>query len=271
MIKALTPEQEALFSEYRDRYLEIGLSTNRIDFDRAVEVFKKFIEFDVDDERKYSFKYVESPDGVPSGARVVSYGSNDVPWVAYYTYFNDQFGICSEIKQMQDMVNEIFLIYQQKNTFYIVDRPTEIHMMDGLLHNETGPSILFSDGFAIYSWRGTRIPKNWIEDKSSITAHDCLHHENIEQRRCASEILGWDKVIEMLNPKVIDEDIDPEIGTLLEVDLPDIGREKFLKVKCGTGRTFAIPVPPEMKTALEAQGWGYGLTLEEFEIPEIRT
>ena len=36
-----------------------------------------------------------------------------------------------------------------------------------------------------------------------------------------------------------------------EVTIPDVGREKFLKVICGTGREFALPVPPDMTTPLK--------------------
>jgi len=81
----------------------------------------------------------------------------------------------------------------------------------------------------------------------------------------------WDKILDQLNAKVIDEDGDPEIGVLLEVTIPEIGKERFLKVKCGTGRYFALPVPPEMKTALEAQSWTWDLTSIDFKKPEIRT
>jgi hypothetical protein len=95
--------------------------------------------------------------------------------------------------------------------------------------------------------------------------------ENIEQRRCAAEIVGWAKILDELSAKIIDEDDDPEIGTLVEVDIPDIGKERFLKVQCGTGRTFAIPVPPEMSTAISAQAWTFGIELKDFKIPEVRT
>jgi len=61
------------------------------------------------------------------------------------------------------------------------------------------------------------------------------------------------------------------IGTLLEVDIPDIGNEKFLRVLCGTGREFAIPVPPNMKTALEANAWTYGLEGNLLRDLEVRT
>jgi len=58
---------------------------------------------------------------------------------------------------------------------------------------------------------------------------------------------------------------------LLEVELPDIGKERFLRVLCGTGREFALPVPPDMTTALQAQSWTFGMVEFEFVKPEIRT
>ena len=84
------------------------------------------------------------------------------------------------------------------------------------------------------------------------------------------EIIGWDKVIEQLKPTVIDKNEDPMIGELLEVNLPDSGRERFLKVLCGTGRTFVIPVPNHLKSANSANAWTYGLSVTEF-APEVRT
>jgi hypothetical protein len=108
-------------------------------------------------------------------------------------------------------------------------------------------------------------------DKDSLGPDEFLKHSNIELRRVAAEIVGWAAVLNSMDYVVIDEDGDPEIGSLLEVDIPEIGKEKFLKVMCGTKREFAIPVPPEAKTALEAQAMLFGLTVEEFQIPEIRT
>jgi hypothetical protein len=93
---------------------------------------------------------------------------------------------------------------------------------------------------------------------------------NIEQRRCLAEIIGWKRVIEKLQPRVVDADADPEIGTLLEVDLPNSPGEKFLKVLCGTKREFVLPVPPEMQSAAQANAWTWGLSKEEYR-PEVRT
>ena len=138
-------------------------------------------------------------------------------------------------------------------------------------HCEDGPSHRWRDGWSLYHWHGVRVPDEWIKNKSSLTAQTALSQENVELRRAACEILGWAKVLKELNAKLIDADGDPEIGELLEVDLPESEKERFLKVQCGTGREFAIPVPPEMQTAIQASAWTYGIDELDTYKPEVRT
>jgi hypothetical protein len=126
----------------------------------------------------------------------------------------------------------------------------------------------YRDGWALYYWHGTSIPEKWITNGPEIT--DALTHENLEERRCAAEIIGWARVLKELNPRIINTHDDPQIGQLIEVDIPDIGREKFLRVACGTAREFALAVPPEMKTAHEANAWTWARTPETYN-PEVRT
>jgi hypothetical protein len=138
-------------------------------------------------------------------------------------------------------------------------------------HCENGPSHKWRDGWSLYYWHGQSIPSEWIENKSSLTAEVALTCGNIEQRRAACEILGWSNILAALDAKIINTDGDPEIGELVEVTIPEIGRERFLRVRCGTGRDFALPVPPNMRTAIEAQAWTWGLDKKDFTKPEIRT
>lgn len=119
-------------------------------------------------------------------------------------------------------------------------------------HCETGPSHRWRDGWALYHWHGVSIPAEWIEDRKNLTARTALTWPNIEQRRAACEIIGWDRILSELKARVIDEDDDPQVGTLVEVSLPDAGDERFLRVVCGTGRRFALPVPKTVKSAVEA-------------------
>jgi hypothetical protein len=139
-------------------------------------------------------------------------------------------------------------------------------------HCETGPSHRWRDGWSLYHWHGVRIPGDWIENRASLTPEKALTWANVEQRRAACEILGWSAILAALDAREIDRDEDPQIGTLIEVDLPGAGREKFLRVRCGTGRDFALPVPPAMKTALQANAWTFGFDdARAFLKPEIRT
>ena len=158
----------------------------------------------------------------------------------------------------------------------ISDRP-EILLLDerNQLHNENGCAIQWRDGLGCYYWHGVAIPGEWIMNKESLTPEIALTWKNIEQRRAACEILGWNAILKNLNAKIIDENPNPQIGTLLEVELPDTGKERFLRVQCGTGREFAIPVTLfEHNTALECNaatyGWKPGLPIEDF-IPVHRT
>lgn len=107
--------------------------------------------------------------------------------------------------------------------------------------------------------------------REKLTPAVALDQENAELRRAACEIIGWETILSQLNAVVIDADPDPEIGTLLRVDLPEAPNEQFLRVQCATGRLFALPVPNDMHTAIQAQAWLWGMNEADFIKPEVRT
>jgi len=87
------------------------------------------------------------------------------------------------------------------------------------------------------------------------------------------EWLGWQRILDAVGGVlVIDEDKDPEIGTLLEIHIEGEleERARFLRMRCGTGRTLIERVHPECETALQAQEWRLGLNPGEY-APEERT
>lgn len=146
---------------------------------------------------------------------------------------------------------------------------------EGRLHCENGPAIGWED-WGLYFWHGTNVPAEWIEDTKNVDPRLVFTHEDAEKRRCLAEIIGWTTVLELLDTTTIDEDPDPEVGKLLETTLPESDTpDRFLVVKCGTGRTFAMPVPPDVKTAAEAQVWMLGFDAGDIDFgllkPEVRT
>jgi hypothetical protein len=241
-----------------------------IDFKKAVDVLKDFLGETIGNR---SFIYRQSPVGLLKNKNVVTYGNAESYWVAFYKFFNDNFGICPEIEKMIPLIENCSWVVYDDDHIYVADRPCSIKFDDQeRIHSESGPAIEYSDGFAVYAWHGQRVPKWWIMEPGKLTSKEFLHHGNAEMRRVACEIVGWATVLKTMDAITIDEDQDPEIGTLLEVDIPNIGKEKFLQVLCGTKREFAMPVPPDMKTAIQAQAWMLGFDdVNEFMPPEIRT
>ena len=205
-------------------------------------------------------------------------GQSTVSWVAFHT-FAAKIGVKYEPElwkffEAWATLGESCSWWMAYDGLCIIsDRPRTLSFdAERRLHSETGPAIAFSDGWGVHAWHGTRIPAEWIEDKASLTAKTALTWKNIEQRRSACEILGWNAVLTELKAKTIDKDAEPEIGELVEVTIPDVGKERFLRVTCGTGRQFALPVPPTMKTALQANAWTYGIDdAAKFVKPEVRT
>ncbi|MDA8708264.1 hypothetical protein N9M10_02720 [Hellea sp.] len=139
-----------------------------------------------------------------------------------------------------------------------VSEPASITNIDNgmRLHCGTGPAILHSDGFKIFSWHGVEFPEDWIKQKPE--ARQAFRVRNAEQRRVACEMIGWDNVLTEMKANTINKDKDPEIGELVSVKPNGNDEEKFLRVRCGTGREFVIPVPPEMQTARQANAWTWG-------------
>lgn len=283
-ITKLTPEQEARMKEYTDMGLAVGLCTDRVNFDEAREALIGMyrnvdltpptdIRFARGPREAYDiFKQIFPDRQYSQFIDNCMFGNHESYWLYFYKYFNDVVGI--ELEKLPALVKYAQCAgwcYLDADVAIIMDRPSVIKMDEmNRTHCENGPAIRFEDGFEVYIWHGVRVPKAWIADKS-LTPGEALKQQNMELRRAACEILGWNNIIEQLNSTVIDEDDDPEIGTLLEVDIPEVGRERFLRVRCGTGRTFALAVPPTVKTALEANAWTFDIDPKELMNLEVRT
>jgi hypothetical protein len=202
------------------------------------------------------------------------YGAQDASWLSFYDYFINETSVDNlyAIQGLIELAKHTGWWVPYRNACFLQHKPDFIKWDDQKrLHCEDGPAIRYRDGLEIYSWHGTRIPMEWITDKAGLTAETAISHQNVEQRRCAAEIIGWVNILDKLNSKIIDQHANPIVGTLYEVDIPDIGKEKFLKVVCGTKRDFALPVPPDMKTAEQAQRWLNFVPDDVAFIPAIRT
>ena len=293
-IEEITEEQIARFPEWVDKWTKIGLCTDLMDFQTAKSAVENIYRA-IDKQLPEIYTAASPKEAIELGVKLTNGGKDPTKddlnsalsklyggissagWVSYITFFRDVMGweddTLTDFAYAEQLLKSCYSVWWDDDVCVIIDRPELIKFDEqNTLHCEDGPAIRFRDGYTVYAWHGTLIPREWLETpKSELDVSLALTWEDIEQRRCFSEIIGWHNVLDQLDAKVIDEDGDPEIGTLLEVDLPDIGKERFLRVLCGTGRTFALPVPPEMTTALQAQSWTWGIDETEFVKPEVRT
>lgn len=207
-----------------------------------------------------------------------SFGVEDGVWTGFYSIVRDEFGAEYPDKEnkLLDSYHNMFMStgiqYTYDEAAIVVERPIFKLDQDMRLHCENGPAILCSDGLNLYFWGGQSVPKNWIEGPQP-SAQELLAIDNTELRRTGCEIVGWVNVIDELNPVLIDEDDNPMVGTLYSTQIPDVGEQRFLKVLCGTGRTFVLPVPTWADTAREANASTYEFTKEQAKdfYVEIRT
>ncbi|MGL6209705.1 MAG: DUF6745 domain-containing protein, partial [Paracoccaceae bacterium] len=144
-------------------------------------------------------------------------------------------------------------------------------------HCEFGPSHRWRDGWELYHWHGTRVPDEWILDKDFLTPQIALSQENTALRIAAMEILGWPKIIDMLEGKVVNRHPEGLLGgELIAIDKakfnPDeTGVLMFLKAECPRNGIIAFRVPDDTKTAHQAQAWKAGLPPDIYQLPTTRT
>lgn len=189
--------------------------------------------------------------------------------VRFFNYETGKAGPTHMLPGFFELMQHTGWVMPYENICFISERHSQINLdARGRLHCETGPAIAYPDGFCVHAWHGTVFPEEWLQGK--LSAQDAISTDNVELRRVACELIGWDKVLNKLHAVTVNKDIDPEIGELLSVNISGVDDEKFLRVICGTGRTFILPVPPNMRTAREANAWTWGLAPHQYK-PEVRT
>ncbi len=219
-------------------------------------------------------------DSVRASVRASVYGQHEAAWLAFYRFFRDECELTSQtdnLRGLWDLCQSCGWILPFENVCFASDRH-DVCKLDGrgVVHCEDGPAIHYRDGFAVHAWHGTRVPLAWIEDRQNLNAADVMSERNVEVRRAGIEILGWKEIIDQLGGKVIEADADPEIGAVVELSLPDLPRPaRFLRVRCATGRDFALGLPPDIPTADGyslphcAQAWAASLHPAEWRKPSI--
>jgi hypothetical protein len=162
----------------------------------------------------------------------------------------------------------------------ISDRP-EILTVDeeNRPHNENGPYCRWRDGSELYSYKGVLIPANWVVNKATVNPAEIINHPNVDARAAGAELVGWARMLDVLQCKIIDDSGSDDIGQLIELKLPGLDKPGlFLKARCPRNGWICEGVPfisdidnLPIKTALHAQAWRIGDPLSEYQHTPMRT
>ncbi|WP_394436750.1 DUF6745 domain-containing protein [Sphingobium naphthae] len=191
------------------------------------------------------------------------WGSMDLYWLAFYR-FGQKIGarydvdVSRRFDIMEGISQQCAYWWPFDGIVIASEKPRVVRWDDNrLLHGETGPSVEFSDGYALHTWHGQAIPAEWVTGKPPSPV-ECLTWRNLDQRAAACEIVGWHNILDEVGARTIDDSGDPAWGKLVEVDLPDNGPQRMLDAMCGTGRRFALLTTMNVNTVDEAQSELHG-------------
>jgi len=292
-IEKLTPEQIAAMPRYVEKWLDHGLRAQPADRPNAEKAIRMmYADAGLAEPR---IIWADSP---LSGALIVHAlrdgklasvresvrdsvwdsvgGQHDVSWLAFYDYFRAECDLADQTKALGGLwllAQSCGWIYPYDKVCVATERPTICAVNErGLIHRETGPAILYPDGFAVYAWHGVQLPADWIEQRDTIDPATILAARNVEQRAAGISMIGMAKVLDRLDHKIIDSDPDPMRGDLIAVRLPDLPRPaRYLKARCPRNGIICEGVPEHITSVKEAQAWRLGIPASKFEYPEKRT
>lgn len=183
-------------------------------------------------------------------------------YFSFYDYIQKELKIDLDPKfEIYKETTKLELFYCFKDFCVVSQKPTEIHIKNGILNNENGPSIKYADNFEVYSLNGIRVPKEIVLTPwNELDANLILKEQNAEIRREIVRKIGIEKVCKDLKAKIIDKKYGYELLNLklskndyrpyLKMLNPSIGiyHIEGVPIKCKTVEDALISrKPKEMK------------------------
>lgn len=209
-------------------------------------------------------------------------GQHEAAWQAEFDVHQRLFGarfspVDRELLDVwEDLTRSTGWWWPREDVCVMADRPVAVHTNeDFLLHNDNGPALAFADGSAAHAWRGTLVPR-WVIE--APTAELALAERNVEVRRCAIERIGWERFIADARLTLLGSAPDPGNPgfDLLLYNLPADRVRLLLAVngsveRDGTRRRYGLRVPDWFTDPVDAAGWSYGLTGDQYAQLQRRT
>ncbi len=191
-------------------------------------------------------------------------GQHDAAWLCAFESGDD-----SPLAGLAAVARHAGWWWPYEKTAIVSERPLALHRDEaGRLDRGDGPALGYADGFELYAWRGMPVPRDFLDELTSLTPERIRDEENAELRRVMLEYYGYDRYLDESGAKPVHRD---ETGVLWRVEL--VGDEDVVMVEVvnstpepdGTSRTYWLRVPPTTRTAREGVAWTFGIGADLYE------
>lgn len=191
------------------------------------------------------------------------YGAHDADFLSFYDFFRNECGLVQETDKLvplMTLVEHSGWFWPFEDIVILTERPSEVNMRNGRLHQDGGPAVAYRDGFSVWALNGTRCSKKIAETPAKdIPGKWVLEEKNAQVRAELVKKMGAERVVKELGAKTIDKKNGYE---LLNLDLGDGRFRPYLKMKNPSVDLIHIEgVHPDCKTVEEALAWRNGLTV----------
>ena len=211
------------------------------------------------------------------------HGYHEAGWLSFYDCYGEVFGMRDEVKILDGIMETARECgwYIPMTTCCIVSERTSILNRDDeyRLHSETTVAAGYPDGEGVWAIHGVRVPRDVIEDVSSITVERIDDEENVEIRRIMIDRYGAEKYVEDSGAEEIDRGVVSKSGDvviLYRKEVPD--DETIIMAKVlnstlepdGSIKHYWLRVPPDIDTVKDAVAWGFSLEAKAYN-PDVES
>lgn len=195
-------------------------------------------------------------------------------WIAQYYYNQTLLAVPEKIlRNLTVFKNAVSAAHDYlpfENVCLVCERPRALNLDQGdRLHNETGPALEYSDGYAVFAVDGVIVPAWMIKRRDEIVAKNITNEKNTELRRVLLRLFGEERYIREIRAQMINEDSH---GQLYRAEFPT-GGEHLTMVRVenstpepdGSIKIYWLRVPPNITTAREAVAWTFDMDAQVYE------
>jgi hypothetical protein len=274
-IESLTDAQISKFPQYVKKWLDIGLSCEPCDLEKAKKAAVSAYKAAGLEPPKLWFVF-DSPLSAAVGATMLKaqvwdqvraqvrdqfraqvFGSHEAAWLAMYDFIMRELNLSCvlPLNGLMELAKHCGWWSPYAGACVLQHRHSEVHFdEEKRLHNDTGMAVKYRDGFGVWSINGIRVDEQIVMHPESQTIAQIHGEQNQDIRSIRIDRFGWPRYLKESGADCVDFRDNAIEGTKEALYATNEG-DKRLVATCATGRVFAMGVPSEVRTCEAAQEW----------------